>query len=191
MGSNRKPPPSRSNGHADSTKQAEEFWNQLAQRDPLWAILSDPTRRGGRWDLDTFFRTGEREISTLMYQLERLLGAANVFTHRALDFGCGVGRLTQALARYYGNVVGVDISLGMIEHARRLNRHRDRVTYLHNTRQDLAVPGTFDLIYSDLVLQHMPPDQSLRYIGDFIELLAHEAFWSFSCRHIRRQRLRR
>lgn len=53
---------------------AERFWNTLADRDPLWAILSDPTRSDGRWDLETFFRSGEREISTLVYQLDTLLG---------------------------------------------------------------------------------------------------------------------
>src|SRR5207244_13466385 len=29
--------------------------------DPLWAILSDPARRGGGWGLEEFFRTGEAE----------------------------------------------------------------------------------------------------------------------------------
>ena len=40
---------------------------------------------------------------------------------RALDFGCGVGRLTRALGTRFESALGVDISAGMIEQARRLN----------------------------------------------------------------------
>lgn len=46
------------------------FWNDLGARDPLWAILSSPDKRGNRWDLRSFFAPGEREISPLMHQLE-------------------------------------------------------------------------------------------------------------------------
>jgi 2-polyprenyl-3-methyl-5-hydroxy-6-metoxy-1,4-benzoquinol methylase len=51
---------------------------------------------------------------------------------RALDFGCGVGRLTQALATHYDKVDGVDISWEMINLARRHNQHGDRVKYFAN-----------------------------------------------------------
>jgi len=45
---------------------------------------------------------------------------------------------------------------------------------VHNTRRDLGVLGQrrFDLIYSDLVLQHMLPALSLSYIDEFLRLLA-------------------
>ena len=159
----------------------EAFWNALAEDDPLWAILSDPARRGGRWDLGTFFRSGEREISTLIYQLEHLLAPQPIARHRALDFGCGVGRLSQALADFYAGVVGVDVSSKMIEHAERLNRHGDRVVYVHNKSEDLArfENGSFDLIYSDLVLQHMPPANALGYIREFIRLLSRRGILVF------------
>ena len=67
---------------------------------------------------------------------------------RALDFGCGVGRLTQALALHFDAVTGVDISGPMLEHARAHNRLGERVTYVHNTRPDLAcfADGSFDCI---------------------------------------------
>jgi hypothetical protein len=49
-----------------------DFWERAARRDPLWAVLSDPSKRGRRWDLPAFFETGSREISLLLYQLRRL-----------------------------------------------------------------------------------------------------------------------
>ena len=42
----------------------------------------------------------------------------------ALDFGCGAGRLSRALAAHFEHVVGVDVSASMIETARALNRRR-------------------------------------------------------------------
>jgi len=49
-----------------------DFWESAARRDPLWAILSDPSKRGRRWELQGFFETGRREISLLLYQLKQL-----------------------------------------------------------------------------------------------------------------------
>lgn len=43
----------------------------------------------------------------------------------ALDFGCGVGRLTQALAAHFDEVTGVDISPSMIKLAKKYSRHGD------------------------------------------------------------------
>ncbi len=48
---------------------------------------------------------------------------------RALDFGCGVGRLTQALARHFNIVDGVDIAPSMIELANQFNRSGGRCRY--------------------------------------------------------------
>ena len=77
------------------------FCDLLGETHPLWAILSDPARRGRRWDLATFFGTEEREISTLMHQLSSWLKGQSFPRESALGFGCGVGRLSQALARYF------------------------------------------------------------------------------------------
>jgi ubiquinone/menaquinone biosynthesis C-methylase UbiE len=92
---------------------------------------------------------------------------------RALDFGCGVGRLTQALAEYFSEVVGLDISAPMVERAREYNRHGDRCTYRVNLVDDLSQldSASFDFVYSDKVLQHMHPSISSRYIGEFFRIL--------------------
>jgi len=46
---------------------------------------------------------------------------------RALDFGCGLGRLTQPLAERFDEAVGVDIAASMIEGARRQSGGRNPV----------------------------------------------------------------
>jgi SAM-dependent methyltransferase len=150
----------------------QNLWDDFAKYDPLWAILSDPTKAGRRWDLRRFLETGRREISLLFYQL-RALGLA-VERRAALDFGCGVGRLSQPLASHFERVVGVDVSAEMIRLANVINQYPDRVRYVCNVRDDLAIfsPSEFSFIYSNVVLQHIVPERVLLYLGEMLRVLA-------------------
>jgi SAM-dependent methyltransferase len=158
---------------------SNDFWEDLAQADPLWAILSAPDKTGRRWDLDEFFETGRREISLLLYKLRRLDAA---FGRRAaLDFGCGVGRLTQAMAGTFDSVVGIDASLTMVRLAERLNRYAGRVNYVHNVLPDLRVieASSLDFINSDIVLQHIEPSVAAAYLREFARILRPDAIMVF------------
>jgi SAM-dependent methyltransferase len=150
----------------------DTFWEDAAKADPLWAILSDPVMRGRKWKLRDFFESGRREISLLEHQLRRLGRVPR--GERALDFGCGVGRLTQALARTFPQVLGVDVSPTMVQLAERLNRHGDRVRYvvIDSPHLDGVPSDAFALVYSDIVLQHVEPDRAAGYISEFLRVLA-------------------
>ena len=152
--------------------QLQKRWDEWGRRDPFWVILSDPKKVEGRWDSDEFFATGEREIALLLQTISEL--GQELRRGRALDFGCGVGRLTQALCAYFDECVGVDIAPSMIESARGYNRFGDKCTYLVNSTNDLRrfESNHFDLIYCNLVLQHMLPEYSRSYIAEFIRVLA-------------------
>jgi SAM-dependent methyltransferase len=157
---------------SDPANESREFWDVHAKRDPLWAILSDPSKAERGWNLRDFLETGKREVSLLMYQLRAL----NIDVDRtaALDFGCGVGRLSQPLARYFDVVVGVDISPEMIRLAEQINQHPTRVSYVCNTRSDLAALATnqFSFMYSNVVLQHIEPDVALGYLRELMRVVA-------------------
>ncbi len=150
----------------------QRHWNEWGRRDPYWAIISRPDRRGNLWDLDEFLQTGIDEIDGLLAWLAEL-GIA-VRPGRALDFGCGVGRLTQALARTFSNCDGVDIAPSMIRLAEEINQFGERCRYHVNDRADLALfdDGAFDLVYSDIVLQHIAPQFSALYVREFTRILA-------------------
>jgi 2-polyprenyl-3-methyl-5-hydroxy-6-metoxy-1,4-benzoquinol methylase len=146
-------------------------WDALGRVDPMWAILSDPRKVGGRWSLREFFETGAREIDEVFSYLSNL-GIA-VHPGSALDFGCGIGRLTQPLADRFREVHGVDIAPSMIEAADAHNAHPDRCRYLVNARGDLRVFGdrAFDFIYTNVVLQHMRTSLAEEYIREFVRIL--------------------
>lgn len=145
-------------------------WERLAQRDPLWAVLVRPDKRGGRWSPEEFYATGEREIEALMTYVELVL--PSLPRGDALDFGCGVGRLTLPLSGYFLRVTGLDISEGMLELARRRDVE-GRCRFLVNRRPDLSLlpDASFDLVYSSITLQHVPPSAARSYIREFVRVL--------------------
>src|SRR5580765_6299613 len=106
----------------DDLERIRTSWDALGRHDPMWAIVSDPAKRGNRWDRDEFFTSGQTEIELLLRLLSDL-GLA-VSYDRALDFGCGLGRLTQALADHFAHVDGVDVSPEMIRQAVHHNAHQ-------------------------------------------------------------------
>jgi len=149
-------------------------WDGLGKADPLWAILARPERHGGRWRgaEATFFATGRAEVDEVLADLDRL-GLRPPRIDRALDFGCGIGRLTQALALHCAAVDGVDVAASMIDLARVHNPFPDRVRYHLNEAADLLLfdDNSFDFVLSIIVLQHIPNPLKHGYLADFIRVL--------------------
>jgi SAM-dependent methyltransferase len=150
-------------------RRLQETWERHGQSDPLWAILTDPGKRGGRWEPGSFFATGREEVGQLMARL----GSLPERRERALDFGCGVGRLTEALADHFSRVDGVDISEAMIGRARTLSRHRAACAYHANARPDLSLfpDACFDLVHSSIVLQHVGRVLAGSYLRELVRVL--------------------
>ena len=151
----------------------ERDWEELAELDPLWAILSDRTTRYGQWDTDAFFATGEQEVEVALARLDELGGLSGHAA--ALDFGCGVGRVSRALAARFDHVVGLDISPTMVSRGREFNADVENLEFVQNSAEDLTVLGDrrFDLVYTRIVLQHLPDrDAARRFIEEFVRVLA-------------------
>lgn len=125
-------------------------WDTLAQRDALHFIATERTN----WDLESFLTSGRQTMARLLDSvLHQPRGVA-------LDLGCGVGRLTLALAEDCDHVYGVDVSPEMIRRANQLkaDRAKTNVDFLCNNGRDLSIipSGSCDLAFSYIVLQHLP-----------------------------------
>jgi SAM-dependent methyltransferase len=148
----------------------KEDWERLAEVDAMWAVLTAPEQRGG-WDAETFFATGDAEIDHVLSVVGAL--ARPLECGRALDFGCGVGRLTRALGARFQQAVGVDISERMIAQAKRLNEGFPACEFRVNAASDLGQFETdsFDFVYSSIVLQHLPSRREIRtYVTEFLRV---------------------
>jgi SAM-dependent methyltransferase len=151
--------------------ELQKNWDEFGKTDPLWAILTNPGRKGGKWDPEEFFASGRQDIAGVMRRAQAFGLPAR--REAALDFGCGVGRLTQALCAWFERSCGVDIAPSMIELARRYNTHGGKCEYFLNADSDLRIfpDDSFDFVYSKIVLQHMEPRYSTSYIREFVRVL--------------------
>ena len=164
---------------ARSLRGNRKAWNDWGSIDPLWAILTDPDLKHGQWDLEQFWRLGEDEIARVMSTAATLGCPAGNDT--ALDFGCGVGRLTRAMTRHFSHCIGVDVAETMIEQATQLNRG-SACTFVVNETNDLArfEDSSFDLVYSALVLQHLPTVEVIRrFIAELFRVVEPDGLLAF------------
>ncbi len=152
-------------------EHTRKTYEKLGREDPFYAVLTTERFRHNRWDIPEFFATGEREVADVFEYIRQT--DLVVPRGRALDFGCGVGRLTQALATRFAHVTGVDIAESMAAKARELNQHGARVEYFANAVDNLRFldDRSFDFVYSSITLQHVPPPSNVRYVEEFLRIL--------------------
>lgn len=136
-------------------------WDYLGKTEPFWSVLTQENYLTSRIEQSKadFYATGEIEASVLDSALARH-GIEPRPEGRCLELGCGVGRVTGALARRYREVVALDISEPHLLlakdalQARGINNvHYEQLKSL----TEILSYGAVDLFYSKIVLQHNPP----------------------------------
>ena len=144
------------------------FWDARARENAMYFVDNRLDYNHG--DEATFWREGAAD-------LERMLdgvGAAVGREETVLDIGCGVGRLTRALADRAAHVHGIDVSAEMITRARGHLADRTNVTLHHGDGLSLAplADGSVDGVVSLVVFQHIPdPAVTLGYVREIGRVL--------------------
>ena len=115
-------------------------------------------------------RLREELVHGLEWELRRLPANANRRAWRALEIGCGPGRLMRPMSRHFGEIHGVDVSDEMIARARQNLRSVSRMRIrMRPAVRDLAAfaDESFDLVYSYAVFQHIPSrDVVMQYLRE-------------------------
>jgi SAM-dependent methyltransferase len=157
------------------TNDSDRDWERLGQTDPYFAVLTAPEYHGDLSDLDreTFFASGEAHVARVLSIIQNSLDPAFA-PERALDFGCGVGRILIPLSGRCREVVGVDVSAGMLAKARENcnSAGASNVQLLPSDDQLTAVVGEFDFVHSYIVLQHIPVRRGERLVQELVSRLA-------------------
>lgn len=150
----------------------DRAWRIWGETDPYFGVLAAPEYRKDRIDLDRFFHTGRFYADDRLAMLDRQLGRFP--RGSALDFGCGVGRVTLPLADHFDTVLGLDISPGMLAEAERLRIANvvDNVAYRPSDDMLGEAPGSFDFVHSYIVFQHIPQARGLPIIGRLLDRVA-------------------
>jgi len=139
--------------------KVRRFWDSKAAENPYWYVSSyGPYRER---DLDEFWRSGER----IWLDLKQSIGYHPANDHAVAEIGCGVGRLTRAIAADVGTIHAFDISAQMLEHARSLGL--ENAVFYHTSGSSLApVPdGSIDCALAYCVFQHLP---NLEVLGQYL-----------------------
>lgn len=151
-------------------------WMDWGEQDPYFAVITDPKYRSANLTDEArqeFFATGRYHLAYVLHQIRRGIDP-NFAPRRMLDFGCGVGRVALPMAEHADHVTGIDISPAMLAEARRncAERGLDKVSF-HQTLDELAGQlGTYDLVHSCIVFQHIDVQRGRRMFGQLLELLA-------------------
>tara|TARA_R110000850_G_scaffold220103_3_gene345862 strand:+ start:1141 stop:1917 length:777 start_codon:yes stop_codon:yes gene_type:complete len=135
-------------------------WEKWGATDPYFGVLSSEKFRKNKLNESIkkeFFETGIAHVERV-FQLIHDNFNQECKPKRALDFGCGVGRLALPFADRTDQTVGVDISKSMLSEA--LSNARSagisNVEFVLSDDGFTRLKGEFDLVHSYIVLQHIP-----------------------------------
>ncbi len=152
-------------------RRVQARWEQLGRDRPHWSTNARddflPDRIAAH--RAEFAATGQHDLAELLATLVRH-GITPADLPRACDYGCGVGRVTAAMAGCFAAVTGCDVSAPHLALARQTTGAR--VRYALVTSDGFGLHEPFDLWFSTLTLQHNPPPVIALILRRMFALLA-------------------
>jgi SAM-dependent methyltransferase len=154
--------------------KSDVSWEKWGKQNPYFGVLTDDKFR-----CENITEESKRELlETGRVHVQRVLSTAStqfgtLARPSALDFGCGVGRLVIPFAREFERVTAVDVSVGMLETARRNCDERDlnNVDFVHSDDRLSQVTRNYDFIHAYLVFQHIPVRRGEAIITELLKRL--------------------
>jgi SAM-dependent methyltransferase len=144
---------------------SRSYWDDAARTDAYWHIATSSTG-----DRRHFYASGAAETDALL----ELCGIAPDEGRCVLEIGCGAGRMTRRLADLFGQVIALDVSEEMLNHARQALADRDNVGFLCGSGGDLSCVAdrSVDVVFSYITLQHVPTAEGqLNYVRETARVL--------------------
>jgi cyclopropane fatty-acyl-phospholipid synthase-like methyltransferase len=163
----------------EQLQKMRDDWDQRARENARYYVCTVTTD----WTDEEFFATGERSVEEdIRTDLPNICQGKLPSEMRVLEIGCGVGRMTRALADLFGEVHGVDVSGEMVRQAALALRDRPNAFVYQNNGKDLSVVPAlpFDFAFSSIVFQHIPSREIIEnYVREVHRLLRPGALFKF------------
>jgi 2-polyprenyl-3-methyl-5-hydroxy-6-metoxy-1,4-benzoquinol methylase len=172
-------------GSNSAMLNTDKAWQKWGRDDPYFGVLADNRFARDRIasSRDAFFATGDNWVDGLLKSFEHQFGVLP--RGRALDHGCGVGRLAIPLARAFDAVVALDVSPDMLAEAA-TNAAGRGVANIRFAAADDALgeaDGSFAFVNSHLVLQHVPVRRGMAIIDALVDRVAPGGGFHISVSH--------
>jgi ubiquinone/menaquinone biosynthesis C-methylase UbiE len=169
---------------SDSLSVMREDWNRRAREDAYYYVAFVNPHQAE----DGFHGSAAEVIRELEGEFHRLdaLGTG-LARRRALEIGCGPGRLLLPISSHFEEIYGVDISEEMIRIARERLRGVPHAHLMVNSGGDLALfeDNYFSFVYSYIVFQHIPDKQIvLNYLHEIQRVLVTGGVTRFQVRGV-------
>src|SRR5215472_13540517 len=104
-------------------------WDRRARENARYFVVTGQSE----WSDEEFFESGRETMrEVILCDLENICQGRDPKSMRVLEIGCGAGRVTRALAQFFGEVWAVDISSEMVRQARRAVAGFPNARVLHN-----------------------------------------------------------
>lgn len=140
-----------------SKQSISSFWNRAADENPYWYVSSYGAYAADR-NLEEFWASGR----AIWNDVKRVTGYAPTPDDTVVEIGCGVGRLTRAIAPEAGRVIAIDISERMLAIAREANLPNADFRKAEGFSLPGIPDGSVDLALGYCVFQHLPSHDALR-----------------------------
>lgn len=140
----------------ENIAESKNKWNKLASKNSRYFVMTDL----GEGITETEFReTGEKDFKELVWDDDFIKDRLGDFKEKiALEIGCGTGRITEFLSRYFKKVFAVDISEKMIEEGRQRLKDATNIEFaaINGMQYPTIDDSSIDFVFSYIVFQHMP-----------------------------------
>lgn len=153
----------------------KDTWSSFGESEPYWSVITNDQYKASvinNLSIQQFYESGKHNIDFI----EDTLRKHNVFlTDKiVLDFGCGVGRLSKALASRCRHVYGIDISSSHIELANMHTKNTANTTFTLISCPEDIIPFKavgVDVVVTLIVLQHNRPNIMKKYITELLGIV--------------------
>ena len=137
----------------------DQNWEKWGQSDPYFAVLTYDRfnkKNLNRESKTEFFNLGERDVDDFLNYAMKI--DQDYLIDTAVDFGCGVGRLTIPIAKKARRAIGLDVSASMLKeaHANTPPELRKNLSFKKANDSLENLPRNYNFVTSLHVFQHMP-----------------------------------
>jgi len=141
-------------------QNTDKSWEEFGKENPYYWVTTIDEYVDEKWNEETqkkFFEDSTKYIHNILEIIHKHIDP-NFSPKNALDFGCGVGRVTIPLSKMSKKVVGTDVSSTMLKEAEKLSTHEktENTTFVKGDDELSKITDTFNFVHSIYVFQHIP-----------------------------------